>query len=472
MRPGGLKARSVRRASPLSPSALVGLSGGAGLLTTLLILGSPYLVFGYHSPALHLVLDSVDACVAFLLSYLLYGRYTRRRRLQDLMLAGGLLCLAVAGLGLSLTIGALDAAPEGTLDVWLPLAGRVLGAGLVVGAALAGDRAAPARRPWWVVVAAAGVVVALVALVAVGSRLPTALDASPPTSAERLVITGHPLLLLAHALTAICFFVAAVLFMRQATRRHDELLRWLGPACMLAGFARVDYVLFPSLYSDWLYTGDLLRTGSYLLFLVGAGREISQYWTTHAQSAVLEDRRRLARELHDGVVQELGYIKSEAQTLAGSQVTEHIIGACDVALDEARAAIDALGRPSDEPLGYVLHRAARQVADRYDGRVVVELDDSVSAHEAQRHALVRITREAVSNALRHGDAHQVHVRLERDHHGGRLVVADDGRGFDSTAPAAGTGYGLTSMQERAQALPGSFSLRSAPGTGTTVEVRW
>ena len=52
----------------------------------------------------------------------------------------------------------------------------------------------------------------------------------------------------------------------------------VGIACALAAFARVNYVLFPSLYTEWFYTGDLLRFGSYLLFLVGAAREVEMYW--------------------------------------------------------------------------------------------------------------------------------------------------------------------------------------------------
>ena len=74
-------------------------------------------------------------------------------------------------------------------------------------------------------------------------------------------------------------------------------------------------MLFPSLYTDWLYTGDFLRTGAYLLLLIGAVSEIQHYWHVQAELAVLDDRRRLARELHDGVIQELAYIKSEGRAL-------------------------------------------------------------------------------------------------------------------------------------------------------------
>ena len=378
------------------------------------------------------------------------------------------------GLGLTLLIDEIPGLRPQTLDVWLPMTLRVAAAVLIAAAALVGLRPAPARWDTWNRV----VPWLLLAAVFVGfwlarDLLPSALDRDPPASAQRPVVDGHWVLITAQAETAVCFLVASLAFMRQATRHRDELVRWLGPACALGGFARVNYVLFPSLYSGWLYTGDLLRTGSYALLLVGAAREISRYWSAHARTAVLEDRRRLARELHDGVVQELGYIRAESYAIdTDDKLRERIQTACDRALDEARGAVDALGRSPDEPLGFVLHRAARQVAERYGGRVVVDLDDSVDADPDQRHALVRITREAVSNAIRHGSAGSIRIRLVRDQDRRRLVVEDDGRGFDVAAVSGGTGFGLTSMRERALGLPGGFDLSSVPGRGTTVGVTW
>jgi signal transduction histidine kinase len=475
MRPMGVSGGAGVRGRPraLPPPALTAAGWVAGLLTTALILGTPYLRFGYHSPSLHLVLDTVDACVALLVSYLVYGRFLRSRRLQDLLLAEGLFLLAVAGLGLTLFVGLFDDLRPGTVDVWLPLAIRVVGALLIGAAAVSGGRLVGggwrrrAQALPWVVIA-----IAFVVLGALRERLPVGLGQSPPASAQHPEITGHWLLLTAQGATALCFLVASVSFTLQAGRRHDELVRWLGPACALAGFARVSYVLFPSLYSSWIYTGDFLRTGCYVVLLVGAAREIGQFWSAQSRAAVLEDRRRLARELHDGVVQELGYIRSEAHTLPGD-ASRRILAACDRALDESRAAVDALGRSSTEPLGFVLHRAARQVAERYDARVDVDLDDSVTADHEQRHALVRITREAVSNAIRHGNADRVFLKIVRDQEHRILVVSDDGRGFDLEAVSrTATGYGLTSMEERARALLGSYRIESSPGSGTTVAVTW
>ena len=452
-------------------------AAGIGLAITAAIVDTPYLLFAYHDAKLHLVLDAADTGVALLVAYLLWGRYRRSRRLQDLLLAGGLLLLAIAGLGMALALHLLGL-DDGRADVWLPVTVRVLGASLIVAASVSGVRLV--RDRWahvltalpWVTVA-----LGLVLTYALRDVLPVALAESPPVSAQHPVIAGHPALLVAHGLTAACFAVASVLFTVRAgsgPARRDELIRWLGPAFALAAFARLNYLLFPSLYSDWFYTGDLLRTGSYAVLLVGAAREISRYWSAQARAAVLEDRRRLARELHDGVVQELAYIRLETLTsVEDSGHRDRMVAACDRALDEARAAIDALGRSTDEPLGFVLHRAARQVADRYHARLEVELDDSVHADDDQRHALIRITREAVSNAIRHGRADRVRLLLERDEERRRLVVRDEGMGFDpATVRRNTTGYGLTSMEERASALRGSVNIHSTPGEGTTVAVTW
>jgi signal transduction histidine kinase len=306
------------------------------------------------------------------------------------------------------------------------------------------------------------------------SRLPQALD----TRDAPTLLSGHPLLVAALGLTVVCFLTAAYWFTAQAGSSTDQLMRLLGPACVLAGFARINYALFPSLYSQWLYTGDILRTAFYLLLLVGAAREIRAFWVAQARVAVVETRRRLARELHDGVVQELGYIRSESSALRSLDAsrTERILGACDRALDEARQAVEVMGRSDekDEPLSHSVHRAAEQVTERFGLALELDIDDNVTADQNQRHALLRIVREAVGNAGRHGHATRVKIELPRLTGGARrLVVCDDGNGFDiNKATEQRKGFGLTSMRERAEGLPGTFEIESATGTGTTIMVTW
>jgi signal transduction histidine kinase len=232
----------------------------------------------------------------------------------------------------------------------------------------------------------------------------------------------------------------------------------------------VDYLLFPSLYSDFVYLGDAFRLGFYLCMLVGAAREIRSYW---ARAAVLEDRRRLARDLHDGLTQELSYIWAQSRRLVQApgdvQVAEQIGGAAGRALDEARQAIAALTRPADQAFGESLQQAVEDLGRRYDIRTVTDIEPSVVVTPEQAEAVLRITAEALRNAVRHGEARSVSVVLSGAPV--RLEVQDDGRGFDPAASTSG-GFGLTSMRERAEGLGAEFSLRSGPGKGTTVRVMW
>jgi len=82
---------------------------------------------------------------------------------------------------------------------------------------------------------------------------------------------------------------------------------------------------------------------------------------------------------------------------------------------------------------------------------------------------MRIVREAISNAIRHGGASSVAISLA-DEGGVRLTIEDDGTGLAAGAPRRGTGFGLTSMRERAEALGGMLELSSAPRGGARLEV--
>ena len=101
------------------------------------------------------------------------------------------------------------------------------------------------------------------------------------------------------------------------------------------------------------------------------------------------------------------------------------------------------------------------------------LDDSIDADSDQRHAILRITREAVSNAVRHGHAGRLCLRLSRDGERRRLTVQDDGDGFDALrSTGVRAGYGLISMRDRARGLPGSLEIDSELGRGSTVTLTW
>ena len=442
-------------------------------MVTAWILWGPFLRFAYESPRARLTLSTVDVCVALLVAYLAHGRYLRGHRLADLLMAQCLLVLAlVNGLDGVLQLSSGDL----STDVWLAAAMRAGGALLLLVAAVVHpdrrlERAA-ARWTWLGPLMMIGLCAGIAAFL--GPALPIALDTEfigdgthPP------LLTAHPVLVSGHLLTAACFLVASVIFTVRAVRTGDELLRWLGAACALGGFARVNYAVVPTLYTDWLYTGDLLRTGFYLLLLVGSARELSLYWTERELRAVEEDRRRLARELHDGVVQELTYIRGEAHSIPDEELRHHVVTATDRALDEARTAIHALGHLETEPLAELLDLAARELGRRHQVTVHVAADETVVVDQQHQHTILRIVREAVTNAARHGRASTVRIELAQQD-GDRVVkVCDDGAGFDPhTAARSSAGYGMISMAERARSLPGTLEIDSAVGRGSEVRVRW
>lgn len=448
------------------------LAALVGLVATVLVVVLPDVRLAYRSPAGHLVLETVVAMTGGLVAVLFYGRFRRSHTLHDLLLVHALTVLAVAAMffvALPLVVGVDRSNP---LVTWAPLLVRLAGAVLLLAGALAPTRrlltgARPARESLVGVALLVGVAVGVQLL---GAFLPDAVTTLPPPEASAYpLIEGHPFVLAVQVVSFLCYAAAAGAFTLRARNRGDELLGWVGAACALGASARLNYLLFPSLYSSWLYTGDFLRLGFYLLLLVGALREVRAYWNAQAEAAVNAERHRLARELHDGAVQELGYIRQLAgRGTVDAAAAAQIRAAAERAVDEARSAIAALTAPAGEPVAATVARAVREMGERYDVpvRFVDRLGPAALAPE-RREALVRIGREAVSNAARHGQPSAVSVTLGPD----RLVVEDDGTGFDPAGVPPGH-FGLTSMRDRAEGMGAALDVRSRSGEGTTVTVTW
>ena len=472
--------RGGRALSPSWPPALdlpVAVALGVGALLTLLVTVSPLVRFAYDNVSLHVALETGEGLIGALLAYLAAQRFRARGGARDAVLAWTFAVLAATNLVLSaIPMVTLGERPEGALT-WAVIGLRLAGAAGLCAASLV-DRAAsvdPRRLRRWVVRGSA-VVVAVVALgaTAAGTFLADVVDPSlSPESSGRPRIVGHPAALTVQVLAMALFASAALGFARQARTTGDELMRWLGGGAVLAAFARLNYFLFPSLYSNWVYTGDVLRLGSYLWFLIGASREIDAYRQDQTRLAVVEERRRMARDLHDGLVQELSFIRSQTAALAGGMhvpgMGEHLAAAADRALRESRRAVDALSGAAPAGLAEALRAAAEEVAARAGTSVSVAEEGRGDVGPDVHHALARVVREATSNAVRHGKATSVAIRVRHTGAELHLVVADDGSGFETGAGRDG-GFGLQSMRERAENLGGTFAVRSERGSGTEVEV--
>jgi signal transduction histidine kinase len=200
-------------------------------------------------------------------------------------------------------------------------------------------------------------------------------------------------------------------------------------------------------------------------------REIWSYWRALSEAAVLEERQRIACELHDGLAQELAYLARNLDSLSGAadeNCLTRLRRAVERAQLESRRAISALAAPNGQPFEVALAEAVTELAERYHVELDLDLTSDIRLSAARREALVRIACEAVTNAARHSGARRVDLRLERDGSGVRLWVSDKGHGFDTAAP--GGGFGLTSMRERARSVGGELLVSSAPGQGSQVRV--
>jgi len=199
------------------------------------------------------------------------------------------------------------------------------------------------------------------------------------------------------------------------------------------------------------------------------------------QAAALEERGRLARELHDSVTQSLYsvtmYTEAAARLLPPGHeaAAQHLRDARDTAqeaLREMRLLIYQLRPPALESGGLAVALQVRLDAVERRGGIQAELtvegeDRLPPAVQAELH---QIAQEALNNALKHAHARRVQVRLHLCEDATRLVVQDDGVGFEPAAAEVGGGLGLPGMRERAHRIGGRLEIESAPGQGTSVLV--
>jgi two-component system NarL family sensor kinase len=197
-----------------------------------------------------------------------------------------------------------------------------------------------------------------------------------------------------------------------------------------------------------------------------------------------EARRRIARELHDGVGQNLVALMRQVDTIAaalpdsaadGRAGLQRLRDLAQLTLDDTRS-LSRLLRPQIlDDLG--LEPALRWLARSVEG-VTVDLDlpaELPPLHEEVSTLLFRVVQEALSNAARHSQAQRVVVRLDvQTPHWLRLDVRDDGRGCDLTRALArgsdGQSSGLGGMRDRVDLFEGKLDLQSAPGEGFTISI--
>jgi signal transduction histidine kinase len=453
---------------------------GLAVAATAVVALVPGFRVAYTAPTLKISLETAATLIATLVGYLVVGRYRMSHGGDRALVAFGMFLLAASdALILALPHLFIHGTTGPSFATWLPLGAQlVAGTALAVAATWPGavDATAAQLRGFWfggtAVVLLFGVLGAAVPLPADNTPAFSLSSTNPHLDFERSVSVVQIIL-------AALFAIACIGFAARA-RRREPFASWLALGAGLASIAQLNFALFLSEFSRWLYTGDVIRLAAYAAWLVGAMGEISSYWQERAALAVEQERRRVARDLHDGLAQELAFIVSETRSWGVAEATawgtngrtQLVSSSAERALFESRRAIAALTANTNRDLESVLRRTLETVTDQFGSELRLEVDSGFGVSPPVMEDLVRIAREATTNACRHGGARWVHVVVSKAPDGDRLVVRDDGAGFVVDGPTRKGSYGLQSMAERAEKIGGGVVIRSTPGRGTDVEVRW
>jgi signal transduction histidine kinase len=295
---------------------------------------------------------------------------------------------------------------------------------------------------------------------------------------------------------AVLFLSLALVAMQYLPRRRDVV--WLGvfsavtTACLLAafglgggaGFATIYImgILFVGLYGRAVRRSILAHGHAQALLtqLSETHKRLQEYAERAEESAALQERNRLARELHDAVTQTIFSITltAEAARIARESdpgqlpaLLDRIQESSADALAEMRSLVSELRprRVAEDGLVVTLrqHLALRERRDHL--RVRLSVDGEETGAVADKEALFRVVQESLNNVVKHSGVQDAEVLLRFDASGVDLRVRDAGIGFNpDTLP--GAGFGLAAMRERIQSRGGSVGIQSHPGAGTVVHV--
>jgi signal transduction histidine kinase len=419
-------------------------------------------------PAARGAIEMTIAFAALVSAGLIQAHFVHSRRLCELLLLGALATVSLSDfvfIGLPILSGLhpvrLDHSVAAQLTSQVLVASAFLAAALVPRTKLVRH----ARRSVVVAVGAAVGSVALVGLVAAFTA------AHPPGGIGIEAAYDHPVALVGALGCAAGLLIAAVFFGRRANDEAECGL--LSAAAVALAAVRLQHLAFPAVGLGWVIPGDGLRVMAYALLLVVAFGQLAYARRATANAAMRVERERIARDLHDGIAQDLAFIAAHGQKFQAELGPDHPMSvAARRALATIREAIVDLCA-SEAP---TTEAALRQIAAELEARFDVEVEVQVACRQAEldgrdREDVTRITREAIVNAIRHGHARRISVILESNHGDLRLRVLDDGNGLPASPQTEyGYGFGMPSMRARAASLGGALVTRRLATGGTELEL--
>jgi signal transduction histidine kinase len=491
------------------------LTGGALTLLTFAFLTDRSLSFALLDRSTDVAVNSLTLLAAASLAALALARFRESGRLAGLFQSSAFLLLgwlafvniAVSVLKVEAQFGlSLGGEPE-QLPIYISAITRLVGGSILVVAGAAAInivRRAPRLRRALLLPATTLTLIAAV-LYLVRFQFPNLDDLLPPfigpigiqemidepNLAGRLTdVTGIATLI--QTVSVAVYLIGAFLYRRSYLRDGPVADGYLAVAMLIGAFAEIHFYFYPGVYGGLVTTSEALRLIFFVVLLLGINAEsrsdlralraayaaLDRLRSSEAERATLEERTRLARELHDGLAQDLWFAKlkherlvpfvPEEQRPLAAEVTE----ALDSAIAEAKQAVVTMRAEDDRDVSLeeLLSRAVNAFAGRSGVRADFAAADLPTSLPARTQVeVLRILQEALTNVRKHADATVVRVSAEVGDGHLQLSVVDNGRGFRPTE-TSGDGVGVQGMKERARLLGGELRIVSEPSAGTALHL--
>jgi signal transduction histidine kinase len=477
---------------------------------TVLFAVNTSLRFALYAPELDIAVHALGTFVCLTAAALSFARSREQGGSENLLQASAFLVLAAANLANAIVVITradealgLTLAEPGQLPLYFWAAARLSMAGLLAAGAFPALASRVDAERWPRVVLL--LPTALIALMVGGlwlarDMVPVLVD---PATLRQLVDESfsaapspgiNPGILVLDGSAAVLLALGAFGYARSPRGTHGIPREYLVVGLVFATFSQIHFVLYPAVFSGLVSSGDALRIAFYVILVAGihAGTRADLQALHHANSrlrslaaaeadrSTIAERARLARELHDGLAQDLWTAKLEFDRLSdhiedprpetAAQMTK-VRHAIDAAAAEARDAVATLRTGFDAGLSFAdeLPRRLDAFADQTGYLVDLELDPAASRLPGVFAAdVLRIVDEALHNVHKHADATRIRLRVAQVDGQLQVTIVDNGRGFSETDAA--NGHGLTGMRERAELLGGRLEIHSGPGDGTAVRL--
>lgn len=425
-----------------------------------------------HAPGLRATAEGVITLLALLAAGVLLAQFAHNRRLRDLILVGTLVLFTLVELAGDALPAALEIHWGGEFGATLQLGQLFVAAGIAAAAFTSSHKlVAGFGRP-------VAIVAALSFLALAVAELGGLLARSELVVRARHVLFGlgsaihEPLAFGLVVLTSGLLACGAARFAHRGHVEHDGAMSLLAGAVVLMTAARLYFLALPSLPYVSIAPLQGLWLVAIALIVAAVVRQELAARARMVRAAEIAERRRVARDLHDGIAQDLAFIASHGARMAEESGAEHPLTiAASRALAVSRGTISDLSNEHSAAPQDALEAIAHELRDRFPMSIAVNADaDADLTLDAREHVL-RIAREAIANAGRHGRARNVVVSLSQTPDGLALRVRDDGCGIRGSGQSvAREGFGIGSMRERTAALGGRLTVCEPGSGGTEVEV--